>query len=106
MWSGPSTRAAPQHGVTQEALDAIMDRQLPADAPDDQKLAHEACTATHETHELRRPLYDRAVATFGEQGLVEIIAVIGYYTSVSMTLNAFEIEMPGIDEQPFERSAD
>ena len=41
------------------------------------------------------------MATFGEQGLVEIIAVIRYYTSVSTTLNAFEIETPGIDEQPF-----
>ena len=47
------------------------------------------------------PLYDRVVATFGEQGLVEIIAVIRYYTSVSTTLNAFEIETPGIEEQPF-----
>ena len=47
-----------------------------------------------------------AVERFGERGLVELIAVIGYYTSVSMTLNAVEIEMPGIDEQPFERSTD
>ncbi len=49
----------------------------------------------------RLPLYDRVVATFGEPGLVELIAVIRYYTSVSTTINAFEIETPGINEQPF-----
>lgn len=100
------TRAALQYGVQQQTLDAIMERQLPADAPDDEKLAYQVCIALHETHELPRPLYDRAVERFGEQGLVEIVAVIGYYTQVSMTLNAFEIQMPGIDEQPFERSTD
>ena len=99
-------RAAKEYGVTQATLDAIMGQELPAQAPDDEKLAYEVCSALHETHELPRRLYDRAVETFGERGLVEIIGVIGYYTSVSMTLNAFEIEVPGIDKQPFERSAD
>ena len=99
-------RAALEHGVRQQTLDAIMDRQLPPNAPGDEKLAYQVCIALHETHELLRPLYDRAVEVFGEQGLVEIVAVIGYYTSVSMTLNAFEIQMPGIDKQPFERNAD
>ena len=48
------------------------------------------------------PLYQRAVEGFGEQGLVEMIATIGYYTMVAMTLNAFEVQAPG-DTQPFAR---
>ncbi len=99
-------RTALQYGVTEETLDAIMDQRPHVSGADDEQLAYEVCSALHATHGLSRALYDRAVEGFGERGLVEIIAVIGYYTSVSMTLNTFEIEMPGVDTQPFERSAD
>ena len=51
----------------------------------------------HTDHRLARDLYDKAVAAFGERGLVEIMAIIGYYTLVSMTLNAFEVQVaPGV----------
>jgi len=98
-------RMARQHGVSQETLDAVMDQKSPANAPPDERLCYEICTALHEEHELPRELYDRAVAAFGERGLVEMIGVIGYYTMVSMTLNAFEIEA-AVDRQPFDRGAD
>ena len=98
-------RMALEHGVTQETLDAIMAEQHPESAPPDEQLAYELSSSLHRDHRLTRPLYDRAIKTFGEQGLVEIIAVIGYYTLVSMTLNAFEIPALGV-EQPFTRSPD
>jgi 4-carboxymuconolactone decarboxylase len=54
-------------------------------------------------HRLALPLYQQAVATFGERGLMEIMAVIGYYTLVSMTLNAFEVEVAEGTPPPFQR---
>jgi 4-carboxymuconolactone decarboxylase len=41
-----------------------------------------------------REIYDDAVAQFGVAGVVELTALIGYYTMVSMTLNAHEIPLP------------
>jgi 4-carboxymuconolactone decarboxylase len=35
-----------------------------------------------------------AVRELGEAGVVELVGVLGYYTLVSMTLNAFEIGLP------------
>ena len=99
------SRMALAHGVAQETLDAIMDQKPPLGAPGDELLCYEICMALHEHHELPRPLYERAIARFGERGLVEIVGVIGYYTFVSMTLNAFEVEAP-VDPQPFVRRAD
>jgi 4-carboxymuconolactone decarboxylase len=58
----------------------------------------------HETHALPRPLYDRAVARFGERGLMELMATIGYYTLVSMTLNAFEVQVGPGQTAPFKRA--
>ncbi len=53
-------------------------------------------------HTVSGDIYENAVACFGEQGVVELIATIGYYTMVSMTLNAFEIET-ATGEVPFPR---
>ncbi len=32
--------------------------------------------------------------TLGRQGLVELVGLVGYYTLVAMTLNAFEVPAP------------
>ncbi|MCC6388162.1 MAG: carboxymuconolactone decarboxylase family protein [Dehalococcoidia bacterium] len=95
-------RVALQQGVSQATLDDVMAERRPAGAPADEQLAYEICQSLHATHGLPEELYARAVAGFGEQGLVEIIATIGYYTMVAMTLNAFEVQAPG-DRQPFDR---
>ncbi len=95
-------RVALQQGVTQQTLDDVFAWHAPTNAPADEVLTWEICQSLHETHDLPRPLFDRAVATFGEQGLIEMIATIGYYTMVSMTLNAFEIQAD-VEKQPFER---
>ena len=42
----------------------------------------------------RSRLYDHATKVLGERGLVEIIGLCGYYTLVSMTLNAYEFDLP------------
>lgn len=95
-------RAALAHGVTQATLDDVMAEKLPTGAPADEQLAYEVCQSLHTAHALPDALYARAVAAFGEQGLVEIVATIGYYTMVAMTLNAFEVHARG-DSQPFAR---
>jgi 4-carboxymuconolactone decarboxylase len=40
------------------------------------------------------PVYRAAVEAIGEQGVVELVGILGYYSLISMTLNAFEIEAP------------
>jgi 4-carboxymuconolactone decarboxylase len=39
-------------------------------------------------------LFQRAVSTLGEQGVVDLIGVSGYYTLVSMVLNVAEVPLP------------
>ena len=48
----------------------------------------------HRTHAVPGPLFERAKATLGEQGVVDLIGVSGYYTLVSMVLNVAEIPLP------------
>lgn len=52
------------------------------------------------THHVSEPVYARALAEFGERGLVDLIGIVGYYGLVSMTLNVFEVALPEGVEPP------
>jgi 4-carboxymuconolactone decarboxylase len=82
-------------GVTPLIITAIATRRPPDFTGDDKgRIVHDVSKALMETHRVPQPLYDEAVATLGEQGLVELIGLLGYYCLVSMTLNTFEFDLP------------
>ncbi|HXZ85901.1 MAG TPA: carboxymuconolactone decarboxylase family protein [Myxococcota bacterium] len=95
-------RYAREFGVAQETIDDVFAQRRPERAPADELLVYDVSRALHETRDLAPALYAEAVARFGERGLVELIAVLGFYTFVSMTLNAFDVPAP-VAEQPFPR---
>ena len=39
-------------------------------------------------------LYARGVSVLGERGMVDLVGILGYYSLVALTLNAFEIGLP------------
>jgi 4-carboxymuconolactone decarboxylase len=101
-WAAHAPRAI-EYGIASEVLEAVYEERRPEFAPPEQVLLYDVCMSLHRERALPEALYERAVEAFGEQGLVELISVIGFYTLVSMTLKAFEIPVaPGI-EPPFER---
>jgi 4-carboxymuconolactone decarboxylase len=101
-WAAHAPRAI-EYGVAPSVLDEVLAGRRPKGRPEDE-LVYDLCQTMHETHGLPRPLYDRGVVAFGERGVAELMAVIGYYTLVSMTLNAFEVQVgPGL-AAPFERA--
>jgi 4-carboxymuconolactone decarboxylase len=46
-------------------------------------------------------LHDELAAAFGEQGVVEIVTTIGYYSLISLTLNAFEVPLSTQMDDPW-----
>ena len=94
-------RLARENGVAEATIDEIFDGRMPASAPADERLVYEVASSLHVRHALDDELYGRAVDAFGERGLVEIIGTIGFYSMVSMTLNAFRVPVAGVEPQPF-----
>lgn len=43
---------------------------------------------------LDNELYAEGVGILGERGMVELVAILGYYSLVALTLNAFELGLP------------
>jgi len=93
-----------KHGITASVLDDVLAGRRPHGRAEDE-LVYELCQTMHETHALPRPLYTRGVEKFGERGVAELMAIIGFYTLVSMTLNAFEVEIEHGQDAPFVRDA-
>ena len=74
-------------GVKQEVLDALAEGARPAGMAEDEALAYDLCEELHRTRGLSDATYERAVAHFGERGLIDMVALIGYFTTVSMVMN-------------------
>jgi 4-carboxymuconolactone decarboxylase len=97
-WMGHSKRAI-EYGVSEATIADVLQGRRPEGAAPDERLVYEICRAMHETHRLSDELYQRGLDEFGEQGIVELMATIGYYAFVAMTLSAFRIE-PAADTRP------
>ena len=99
-WASHSV-AAKKYGLSQEVIDSVFALNRPEVASDEILAAYDFCLELHQTREVSQEIYNQAVAVFGEQGVMELIATIGFYTMVSMTLNTFDIAVaPGV-ETPF-----
>ena len=88
-------------GLRPEVVDAIARGEAPVFARDDERVvyefAHELVTARRVGDEL----YAAAVNLLGDTGTVELVGILGYYTLVCMTLNAFEVPLGEGMEAPF-----
>lgn len=91
-------QAARAAGISDAVLDAIQARETPMFDNADDAVVYEFARQIQETGQVDPDLYAQAVARWDAVGVVELTAVIGYYTMVSMTLNAHEIPMP--DDAP------
>lgn len=83
-----------QAGLSQQAVAQLRAGDAPVLADDRQRLIHRIANELLNTHRVCDALYREGMAVFGEQGMVELVGIIGYYTFVAMTLNAFEMRMP------------
>ncbi len=95
--------AALEAGVPADAVAAIKQGRTP-DLSDPADLAiYGLCTELYRTRELGDEAYARALDALGEAGVVEIVAIAGFYTMVALTLNAFQVDIPGGGAAPLER---
>ena len=71
---------------------------------DDEAIVWEFTTQLRRDHSVDDAIYTRAVEKFGEQGVMDLIAVNGYYDVVSMTLNVARVTPPAGETIPFKQA--
>ena len=75
-------------------------RATPPFTRDVERIVYDFVTEYLDTNRVATPNYKRAVDAFGEQGVVDLVGVCGYYMLVSMTLNVFEMPLPPGEPDP------
>lgn len=85
---------AVQAGLAEAIADAVARGERPQGMKEDEALVYDFCTTLHRRHFVDQTLFERAKSVLGEQGVVDLIGVSGYYTLVSMVLNVAEIPLP------------
>ena len=77
-------------------IDEIFAQRRPESAPEDERLVYdvaERCTRRATCRSTCTSAPSRASAS---RASIELLAVLGFYTFVSMTLNSFDVPMPGV----------
>jgi 4-carboxymuconolactone decarboxylase len=78
---------AQKAGVAPETLAALADGCRPATMAADEATAHDFTLELLRRHGVSDATYTAALAAFGEQGVIDLTALIGYFAAISMVLN-------------------
>lgn len=74
-------------GLDPEIVRAIADGRRPARMTDDHAILYDLCDELHRIQSVSDATYARAVARFGEHGVIDTVSITGYYTFLAMVLN-------------------
>lgn len=86
---------AREHGISSEIIEAVRERRTPLFAREDERFVYDITIELNTTLTVSDLTFRRGLDLFGEQKLVELVSSIGFYAMVAMTLNAFEVPVPG-----------
>ncbi|MDP1672421.1 MAG: carboxymuconolactone decarboxylase family protein [Burkholderiales bacterium] len=87
-------KLALEGGLNPEIAEAIAEGRKPEGMDADEALVYEFSRELQETQGISDEMYARAVARFGERGVVDLISVNGFYVLVSMCLNVDRTPVP------------
>ena len=88
-------------GIDPAAVEAIRTGKSPQFAGGDEAAVHAFARELIETRRVSEQPYRRVLDELGLQAVVELVGILGYYSLVSLTLNAFEVPVPPGAPEPF-----
>ena len=91
-------------GLDPEIVAALGAGKKPEKMKDDEAIVWEFTTQLRRDHHVDDAIYAKAVEAFGENGVMDLVAVNGYYDVVSMTLNVAHVAPPADASLPFKQA--
>ncbi|MBV8729180.1 MAG: carboxymuconolactone decarboxylase family protein [Acidobacteriia bacterium] len=92
-WNAHSTLAA-QEKLSPAIVTAIAEGRRPEHMAEDEEILYDFCTELLHNQSVTDATYARALAKFGEPGVVEAASLEGYYTFLSMVMNTARTALP------------
>ena len=96
-WQSHHTHAM-KAGLSPAIAAAIAEGRRPAGMAKDEEALYDLLTEALHNKSVSDMTYDRALDVFGEQGVIELLAVAGYYAMLALILNVARKELPAGQE--------
>lgn len=94
-------RTAADCGLDGKIIEAIQTNETPEFQDPQEECVYNATLELHRDKTVSDPTYAAAVAALGEDRVIDLVAIIGFYTMVAITLNTFNAPLPEGAEAPF-----
>lgn len=94
-------REALRAGIAPEIVDAIETDDTPDFTDKKSACVFALSKELYASRGLAEESYRRGIATLGRDGMIDLVAIAGYYSFVAMTLNVFDIGVPEGAVRPF-----
>jgi 4-carboxymuconolactone decarboxylase len=85
---------AVESGLSSEITASVAEGRRPITMSAQEEAVYEFCIELHRNRSVSDMTYDRALKNFGEQGVVDLVALNGFYTLQAMVLNVARTPLP------------
>jgi 4-carboxymuconolactone decarboxylase len=92
---------AERAGVTPQTIKALHAGRAPKSAPADERIVHDFVKELYGRKRVSDKTYARLHAVLGDQGIIELVGILGYYAMIAMLLDAFRMPVPPGAPIPF-----
>jgi 4-carboxymuconolactone decarboxylase len=98
---------AEKAGLSPDVSQAVRDGRRPESMTAEQQIVYDFCTEVHGNGQVCDVTYGKVKAKFGEQGVIDLTTICGYYTLLAMVMNVARTSLPvGAEAElkPFNKS--
>lgn len=81
-------------GIEPAVIEDLLAQRMPQGIGEDDEIVIRFAQELNRSNSVSDATYAQALQRFGARTVVELTALVGYYTMVAMTLNAHEIPLP------------
>ena len=92
--------AAIKAGLKPAIIAAVAEGRRPEQMAEDETILYDLCMELQRNHSVSDATYARALAKFGEAGIVETASIAGYYTLLAMVMNTARTPLPAGAKPP------
>ena len=90
-----------EEGVDAGAIELLRTGNSPAPLTNEEQLVYDLAREILTCGHLSDSSYARGIDALGDELMVELIGICGYYSLISFTLNVFEVPVPDGEDVPF-----